>query len=237
MEDDAPPKSVKDSEQERSVLRIFSLTDGVFAIAMTLLVLDLKVPSVGDHPADSVLRDRLWDQNSAYLAFLLSFYVIATYWRRHHRLMRTVRSSDPALLSRNILLLLAISVMPFAAELLGTYGGSDPIAITVYALVNALAGAALLLIDHELAARHLSSDGKSSGMADGLWCDVGAFLLAGPVAYALPKYGLLGMVVLIVLSGAAARLMDKRQTRRRAALLTSADQLPGRGPDGGSSRP
>lgn len=135
---------------------------------MTLLVLDLKVPDVGDHPADSVLRNALWHQSSAYLAFLLSFYVIATYWRRHHRLMRTVRASDSALLRRNILLLLAISMMPFAAELLGTYGGSDPIAITVYALINALAGAALLSIDHELASRHLSSDGKASGMANGL---------------------------------------------------------------------
>lgn len=223
MEDDAQATSVRASENERSVLRLFSLTDGLFAIAMTLLVLDVKVPAVGDHPPDSVLRDALWHQSSAYLAFLLSFYVIALYWRRHHRLMRTVRSSDPALLRRTILLLLAISVMPFAAELIGTYGGSDPIAITVYALVNAVAGGALLLIDRELTVQPLSSDGRSSGMATGLWCDVGAFLLAGPVAYALPNYGLLAMIVLLVMSGQLARFLGKRR-RRHAELL--ADRLP-----------
>lgn len=81
-EEDSRPQALEERDDDRSVLRIFSLTDAVFAIAMTLLVLDLKVPDLS-HPSDSALRQALGAQSSAYLAFLLSFYVIANYWRRH----------------------------------------------------------------------------------------------------------------------------------------------------------
>lgn len=205
----------KDGENERSVGRIFGLTDAVFAIAMTLLVLDLKVPDAGPHPTDSVLRAALWVQNPSYLAFLLSFYVTANYWRRHHRLMRTVLASDSALLGRTILLLLAISTMPFASALLGKY--SDAIAITVYALVNALALAALLLIDHELAARKLSTDGKASGTASEMWFDLGAFLLAAPTAYLITGHGLVALVGLVLISGTVGRLVRRRLAKRAVA--------------------
>lgn len=128
-------------------------------------------------------------------------------------MMRSVRSTDPALVRRTILLLLAISVMPFAAELLGTYGGSAAIAITIYALVNALALAALLLIDHELTARHLSTDRRSSTSLD-LWCDLVAFLLAVAAAYVLAHHGLLSLIVLLLLSGVVARFIASRRARR-----------------------
>ncbi|MET3805970.1 putative membrane protein [Nakamurella sp. UYEF19] len=212
---DNPDGQLRAAENDRSVGRIFSLTDAVFAIAMTLLALDLKVPDVGEQPTDSALRHALGAQSSTYVAFLLSFYVIATYWRRHHRLMRTVRASDRALLRRTILLLLAISAMPFTSELLGNY--STAIAVTVYALVNALALAALLLIDYELAARGLSTDGKASGTAHEMWCDFVAFLLAVPAAYLIPGHGLIALIGLLVISGAAGRIIGRRLAKRPAA--------------------
>jgi uncharacterized membrane protein len=203
-----------DGENERAVGRIFGLTDAVFAIAMTLLALDLKVPDVGVHPVDSVLRHALSQQGSSYLAFLLSFYVISKYWRRHHRLMRTVRVSDPALLRWTILLLLATSSMPFAADLLGVYGGSAAIAVTIYSLVNAVAIAALLLIQHELIGRRLASDDQGSGNAHYLWCDLVAFLLSAVAGYLLAGHGLISMIVLVVLSGAVSRLISRRRVKR-----------------------
>ena len=62
--------------EDNSLGRLLTLADGIFAIAMTLLVLDLKIP---DNPHESLTK-QLGDQSGSYLAFLISFYVVATYW-------------------------------------------------------------------------------------------------------------------------------------------------------------
>jgi hypothetical protein len=74
-------RRVVQSLQDNTLGRLLTLADGVFAIAMTLLTFDLKVPNIGQHPSESALRHALGHQTSAYLSFILSFYVIAGYWR------------------------------------------------------------------------------------------------------------------------------------------------------------
>ena len=212
-------------EAERATGRLFGLSDAVFAIAMTLLALDLRVPDLGDHPADHVLARALADQGPRYLAFLISFYVIASYWRRHNAEMRTADAGHPALVSRTFPLLLAVCALPFAADLLGTYGGQDGVAVAVYAAVNILAIGSLLAIRYEANRHQLSPDtGRVSDYLD-LWLDLAALVLAVPAGYLFPSHGALVLVLLLLLSG-AVRTAVARLRRRRMAAAESAETPP-----------
>jgi uncharacterized membrane protein len=107
--------------------RVEAFSDGVFAIAITLLILDLKVPS---GPAGH-LGAALARQWPTYAAFLLSFAFIGIMWVNHHRLFNHIRRSNNGLLFLNLLLLLGITVVPFPTALLAAhYGTSDRTAAT-----------------------------------------------------------------------------------------------------------
>ncbi len=100
--------------------RIEAFSDGVFAIAITLLVLTLKIPDLGaGRLAASLLR-----QWPAYAAFVLSFAFVGIMWINHHRLFTHIRRSGNALMALNLALLFGITVVPFPtmvlAESLGT---------------------------------------------------------------------------------------------------------------------
>jgi uncharacterized membrane protein len=100
--------------------RIEAFSDGVFAIAITLLVLDIHVPPISAGPLASTLA-RQWP---TYVAFLISFAFIGIMWVNHHRLFSHIRRCDSALMFLNLLLMLGVTVVPFptallAAQLLG----------------------------------------------------------------------------------------------------------------------
>jgi uncharacterized membrane protein len=94
--------------------RVESFSDGVFAIAITLLVLELKVPPAGNSQLSSLLV-RQWP---SYLAFLASFAFIGIMWINHHRLFTHIRRSDHVLLVLNLLLLLGVITVPFPTAVL-----------------------------------------------------------------------------------------------------------------------
>ncbi len=94
--------------------RIEAFSDGVFAIAITLLVLELKVPPAGNSQLATVLI-RQWP---SYLAFLVSFAFIGIMWINHHRLFTHIRRSDHVLLVLNLLLLLGVITVPFPTAVL-----------------------------------------------------------------------------------------------------------------------
>jgi uncharacterized membrane protein len=102
--------------------RVEAFSDGVYAIAITLLILDLKVPTTHDgHLALALLR-----QWPTYFAYLVSFAFIGIMWVNHHRLFTHIRRSDNRLLFFNLLLLLGVSVVPFPTALLAAnLGGPD----------------------------------------------------------------------------------------------------------------
>jgi uncharacterized membrane protein len=102
--------------------RLNALSDGVFAIAMTLLVIDLKVPDLSGDEL-SRLSAELRSQVGSYLAYALSFYVIGQMWLVHHRMFRHIKTADPRLLRINLLMLMVVAAVPFPTSLLGRYGG------------------------------------------------------------------------------------------------------------------
>jgi uncharacterized membrane protein len=97
--------------------RVEAFSDGVFAIAITLLILDLKVPSVTQGHLGSALA-RQWP---TYAAFLISFWFIGIMWVNHHRLFNHIQRSDNRLLFLNLLLLLGVTVVPFPTALLAAH--------------------------------------------------------------------------------------------------------------------
>jgi uncharacterized membrane protein len=96
-----------------STSRIEALSDAVFAIAMTLLVLELKVP-----PTDADLPHALAERGAAIGAYVVSFVAISGYWLQHHRLFHVLARSDGWLLLLNLVLLLAITFMPYPTAVL-----------------------------------------------------------------------------------------------------------------------
>ena len=109
-----------DTSEPLGNTRLEAFSDGVFAIAVTLLVLDLKVPELDD-VTPATLRTALFAQWPAYLAFLTSFLTILIIWVNHHGLFRQLRGHTRPLLFANGLLLLIVTVLPFPTALASRY--------------------------------------------------------------------------------------------------------------------
>jgi uncharacterized membrane protein len=124
--------------------RLLALSDGVVAIALTLLVLQLRVPVVAAlHNPKSAgdLADQLSREGNQFISYIISFYVIAQFWLAHHRAYRLMIGHHEGLAWWNFGFLLTITLMPFTSDLLGQYG-SNPLAVTIFALNLLLASVA-----------------------------------------------------------------------------------------------
>ncbi|PYS93928.1 MAG: DUF1211 domain-containing protein [Acidobacteria bacterium] len=120
-------------EAEKETARIEAFSDGVIAIAITLLVLDVKVPTAQELGGASLMR-ALLRQWPIYFAFVTSFLTILIMWVNHHRMFRVIKYSDHWFLIINGLLLMSITLVPFPTALLAEYIGHAyaPTAAAVY---------------------------------------------------------------------------------------------------------
>jgi uncharacterized membrane protein len=118
---------------DRSRLEAFS--DGVFAVAITLLALDLTVAG----PGPVRLQHQLWEHRWSFAAYLLSFFVIGIIWVNHHALIKSVALVDRTLLFLNLVLLLFVVLIPFSTATVAQYlpvGGPDvKVAMVLYSAV------------------------------------------------------------------------------------------------------
>jgi uncharacterized membrane protein len=105
--------------------RIEAFSDGVFAIAATLLVLEIRVPSIGIHSAPGELWRELADLWPSYVAFVISFGSIVTIWVNHHRELDQLIGTSNAFKYANGLLLLTVTFLPFPTALLARYIETD----------------------------------------------------------------------------------------------------------------
>ncbi|HEY1278707.1 MAG TPA: TMEM175 family protein [Acidimicrobiales bacterium] len=105
--------------------RLEAFSDGVLAIAITLLVIEIRPPTL---EAGQSLASGLWDQWPSYVAYVVSFMQIGVIWLNHHRMFQTVRAVDGTLLLLNLLLLMWVALIPFPTAVVAAYlqdGGSD----------------------------------------------------------------------------------------------------------------
>ncbi len=142
MSADSASRSHRD--EQPGVQRLLSLSDGVVAIALTLLVLQLRVPPLDQvaHPASaSELAAQLAKGSDQLVSYVISFYVIAQFWLVHYRAFRQVAGQREGLAWWNFAFLFTITVMPFTSDLLGEYAG-NPLAVDIFAVNLMLAGLA-----------------------------------------------------------------------------------------------
>ena len=114
--------------------RIEAFSDGVFAIAVTLLVLELKVPQLAEDAGSGELWSALLSRWPSYAAYLVSFMTILIVWVNHHRLFTIIRRSDSRFLFINGLLLLVVTTIPFPTALLAEFfeKSAAPVACALY---------------------------------------------------------------------------------------------------------
>jgi uncharacterized membrane protein len=128
----------RDAAAGLSIERIVFFSDAVIAIAITLLAIDLKLPEGGEQTGQP-LAPLLSALAPRYLAFVISFAVIAVYWIAHHRMFRFITAFNGVLLFLNMLFLFFVVQLPFLASVLGTHGNLSS-ATALYALGLAAMG-------------------------------------------------------------------------------------------------
>src|SRR5437764_14783159 len=170
--------------------RTVAFSDGVFAIAITLLVLSIDVPTLhGGQKLDHALSN-LGDN---FVSYFIGFAVIGLFWVGHHYFFDSLRGFDGRLLWLNLLYLSFIGLLPFSTALLGDFG-NDPTALTAYAINVGLAGLADALMLTVALRAHLLEPDKQARGAQLLARDLTApavFFASIPLAYAdtsLAKY-------------------------------------------------
>jgi uncharacterized membrane protein len=121
---EAKPPVAEASSEEKETARLEAFSDGVFAFAITLLVLELKVPhfeQAGAEPSSTWLAGALLKQWPGYLAYATSFLTILIMWVHHHSVFRLVRRTDLVLLFANGFLLLLVSTVAFPTAIVAEY--------------------------------------------------------------------------------------------------------------------
>ncbi len=123
--------------------RLDSLADGIFAIVMTLLVFEIRVPDLPTSATDANLVYALLDLAPLFLSYLLSFSLLFTYWRSHHFIASIyAKNIDIQFTNINAVFFLFVGLVPFSAHFLGSYS-TYPVAVIVFALNVIMIGLSL----------------------------------------------------------------------------------------------
>src|ERR1700761_8360265 len=168
---EGPEPAAAPAPAERpSTDRLLALSDGVVAIALTLLILQITVPaasSLGQHSdSASALAAKLAKSSDDWISYGVSFYVISQFWLNHHRVFRQIDRQQDGLAVWNFAFLFTISVMPFTSDLLGKFNG-NPLAVDIFGFNLFLASVAtLFMLDfgdrHGLVGKGVKRDPLSS---------------------------------------------------------------------------
>jgi uncharacterized membrane protein len=172
----------------RSTDRLIFFSDAVVAIAITLLAIDLPVPGGSTF---SAFWHSVQDNLQHYIAFLISFFVIAASWTNHHDAFAYVTRVDPRIRTLNFSWLLTIVLNPFATKLLITSGSATPLRFSFYALIQLLSAAVLFNMLRHMTSAGLVPDAPDGAMREMILHTYGvmiAFGLSIPVFF-LTSYG------------------------------------------------
>ena len=128
--------------------RVLAFSDGLFAIAMTLLIVAVTVPHITDDSSIHELADALNELTPAFVSFFISFAVIGRYWLAHHQFISLLKEMDQAFVGLNLIYLAFIAFLPFPTALLGEYF-SNPLSVVIYAVsVGIVSGMEVVLFRH-----------------------------------------------------------------------------------------
>jgi uncharacterized membrane protein len=184
----------------RELDRIVFFSDAVFAIAITILVLDIRVP---DGLSPTELPVQVLDLGPNYLSYVISFLVLAVYWQAHHRVFKPITGYDGRLVWLNFLFLMAIAFLPFPTSLLGEYS-REQVSVVIYAANAAVASLLLVTISwyatsgHRLVAPDLVDDeAERKQRMQGLAVPV-VFVLSIGISFFSPRAAMYSWLLLSV---------------------------------------
>lgn len=177
--------------------RILALTDGVVAIAMTLLVLDIELP---DGLGGVALDDALDDSLSQVGTFVLSAVVIALFWRAHHAALREAEWVDGHLFWLNVVFLVLVSLMPFPTRVLEEYSYL-PLGPALYGAVIGAAALVLYAVELHVARTHRRASWRSVVLP----AQAMVFLLSVAIAFWSPPAAMYSWLAAVPLSLLAHR--------------------------------
>ena len=133
-------------KKEFQLERMILFSDAVFAIAITLLVIEIKIPEIHEQVTDQALLHSLGHLVPKFIGFLVSFMLIGVYWTVHHRMFGFVTSYTPKLLRLNLFFLFFIALMPFSTGFYSEFAGGElirqqlKVPMTFYVLNFSFAG-------------------------------------------------------------------------------------------------
>jgi uncharacterized membrane protein len=174
--------------------RLEAFSDGVFSIAITLLIFTVAAPTVTSGLGERLLR--LWP---SYLAYGGSFLVIGQAWLNHHAMFNHIRRTDSTLIVLNLLLLMDVSVLPFPTDVIGAAlhdGQGERLAVVLYGVTLFLGGVIFNAIWRYAVRRRLTEPGLSPRQLQ----STGRRFLIGPASYLVATLiGLLSPLAALIL--------------------------------------
>jgi uncharacterized membrane protein len=196
-------------ENEVEFARIVAFSDGVFAIAITLLILNVTIEK---NLADGQVAHELWEQRESLLSYAVSFAVIARFWLVHHRFFSEVKAFDGRLMGLNMFYLGFIVLIPFSSEVLGEYA-STPAAVILYSsnLIGVVLLGWLMAADARRAGLTTIDDEASYATGARAIFITAVFLLSIPVAFIDSKVA--PFIWLLLFFDPADRLIARRRER------------------------
>lgn len=128
-------EDIFENRKQFQLERMILFSDAVFAIVITLLVIEIKIPETAHTGMmqTSELARQLWELMPHFYGFIMSFMVVSIFWQTHHRTFGYVTSYDNKLLWLNLFLLMMVSCLPFTTSLMSAYGYLD-LAYSIYSI-------------------------------------------------------------------------------------------------------
>ncbi|HKV77160.1 MAG TPA: TMEM175 family protein [Candidatus Sulfotelmatobacter sp.] len=184
--------------------RLEAFSDGVLAVIITIMVLEMK-------PPQGATLESLRSVTSIFLSYVLSFVIIAIYWNNHHHLMHAVERVNGATLWANLHLLFWLSLVPFTTAWMGD-NHFGPWSVALYGIVLMLAGVAYFILVRTLIALH----GEGSTLAAAIGDDrkgktsVAIYAVAVPLAFVRPWISAACYVAVAIIWLIPDRRIEKR---------------------------
>lgn len=204
---------MSDHETRFSKGRLEMLCDGIFTVAMTLLVLELKPPELPRHAPPAEIWQALREHASSFFGFGLTFLLAGASWIAHHRLFQHLRTANRALVLLTIPFLMFVTLLPFSTSMLTAFGPQSPVSLTFY-LGNQFALSALLAVQWLVAQRSgliapADDDPERRRFARFVIIQPIGFLISLAVAYVSPRNAMLAAAMSIAVLNGLARRLDK----------------------------
>lgn len=210
---------------QRSFDRFVNFSDAVFAIAITLLILNVRLPTVGAGIVTAPLAPQLPGLLPDLFAFTLSFVVIGGYWAAHHRLFDLIDRADTRLIWLNLVMLFFVVLLPLPTQIVAQYGDTT-LGVEIYAASMVLVGLSIIVLTLYARGAHLTAPGadiRTSMIKSSITPAV--FAASMVVAIFSPRWAM-GLWVLIavayfvvdpLINSDWRRLAPRRRAKKRSA--------------------